>query len=268
MDAVGVENVSALEKIESLQVGIYHLEGFRFLDQVNKHLKKLSLGQTKSKKPDLSVLSRFESLEEIYLEGQQKNIDVLSHLMTLRDVTLRSISTPGLGYLSSLNRMWSLDIKLGGTRDLSALEGMSGIKYLELWQIRGLSDISVVSSLTGLQYLFLQSLRRVTKLPTFDELASLRRVCLENMKGLEDISSLETAPALEECILVSVTNLLPEDWLPLLRNPNLKRSFGGFGSDKRNHRFVRLMRENDVEPMSRPSEFDFLFDRPAQLQMD
>jgi len=40
---------------------------------------------------------------------------------------------------------------------LSAIADKESIKYLELWQIRGLGDIGVVSLLSGLQFLFVQS---------------------------------------------------------------------------------------------------------------
>jgi hypothetical protein len=250
MDAVGVEHIAAMEKLESLRIDIYHLEGFGFLDYVAKHLKRLFLGRTKSKKPDLAPLSRLDSLEEIYIVGQQRHIEVLSQLKSLRDVTLRSISTPDISYLKPLDCMWSLDIKLGGIRDLYAIEGMGNIKYLELWQIRGLSDIGVISSLAGLQYLFLQSLRRVVALPPFERLTVLRRIYLENMRGLRDICSLEFAPALEEFIHNGVTNMQPEDYLPLLRNPHLKRAAGWLGSDKKTERFRELIRQHNIKPFT------------------
>ena len=161
MNAVGVERIAEMEELESLGVSIFHLEGFGFLNEVTLRLKKLLLGRTKSKKINLLPLGRFDSLEEIYIEGHQKNIEVLSQLENLKDVTLRSISTPDISYLRPLHQMWSLDIKLGGIKDLYAIEEMENIKYFELWQIRGLSDIDVISSLTGLQFLFLQSLRQV-----------------------------------------------------------------------------------------------------------
>jgi hypothetical protein len=258
IDAVGIEHIGAMENLESLGVGIYHLEGFGFLNQVTPRLKRLSLGRTKSDKPDLSPLSRFDSLEEIYIEGQKKNIEVLSQLEYLQDVTLRSISTSDIGYLRPLHRMWSLDIKLGGIDDLHAIEGMENIKYLELWQIRGLSDLDVVSSLVGLQFLFLQSLRRVTTLPSLNRLRKLRRVYMENMRGLGDVSSLESAPALEEFVHVNAHTMQPEDYIPLLRNPNLKRAAAGFGSDKKNNRFQELMREHNIEPLHDFREFEFV----------
>jgi hypothetical protein len=77
----------------------------------------------------------------LYLERQQQGIEVLSELKGREDLTLRSITTEGLDYISTLPRLWSLDIKLGGIRNLSAIAGKESIKYLGLWQIRGLSDM-------------------------------------------------------------------------------------------------------------------------------
>ena len=137
-------------------------------------------------------------------------------------------------------------------------QGMENIKYLELWQIRGLSDIGVISSLMGLQRLVLQSLRQVTALPSFNRLGKLRHISLQNMRGLEDVSSLEYAPALEEFSHGSAQNMQPEDYIPLLRNPNLKRAAVWFGSDKKNNRFNEIMQEHSVEPWQEFKEFEFV----------
>src|SRR5207244_7008721 len=125
-------------------------------------------------------------------------IEVIADLQELEDVTLRSISTPGIEYVARLPRLWSLDIKLGGIQDLSAIAGKESIKYLELWQIRGLSHISVVASLSGLQYFFLQALRNVTSIPDLSQLTNLRTLVLDNMKGLKIVSAFGKAPACEE----------------------------------------------------------------------
>jgi hypothetical protein len=65
-----------------------------------KQPKMLSLAATKSKKPRLQILSRFQSLTHLYLEGQQQGIEILYELKKLEDVTLRSITTEGLDYIS------------------------------------------------------------------------------------------------------------------------------------------------------------------------
>jgi len=95
--ASGIEHLAGLEKLESLSVGIYALENFDFLREIPAGLRELALATTKSKKPRLDELGRFHSLQRLFLEGQQRGIDVLSSLTTLERLTLRSISTNDLG---------------------------------------------------------------------------------------------------------------------------------------------------------------------------
>lgn len=241
MRAEGVEYLSALEQLEELSIGIYSLNSFDFLKAIPNGLKALSLGATKSKKPRLELLVRFQSLTKLYIEGQEHGIDVITELRELEDLTLRSISTPNLEYLLTLPRLRSLNIKLGGIKSLSAIAGKESIQYLELWRIRGLSDISVISSLTGLQYLFLQDLRNVSSIPDLSKLTKLRRIHLENMKGLEDVSAIRHAPALEQFIHVSAQNIPPEKYGDLLLKPSLRELFVGFGSEKKNQEFNSLV---------------------------
>jgi len=235
--AKGTELLASLENLESLRVGVYNLNNFDFLWSVPSDLKKLTLEATKSKRPSLEPLQRFHSLSRLYLEGQQKDIEVLSKLQSLEDLTLRSISTGGLDFISKAMSLWSLDIKQGGITNLSAIEGMEQIKYLELWQVRGLSDLSVISTLYGLQYVVLQSLRHVRSLPDFSRLKRLRRVFLETMKGLVDVSALEGAPSLEDFIHIEASNIQPAQYDGLLKHPSLKRIAVGFGSDRKNRAF-------------------------------
>jgi hypothetical protein len=216
----------------------------------------LSLCATKSKKPSLAPVARFDQLRKLSLEGQQKDLDVISKLTSLEDLTLRSISVADFAFLRDLNRLWSLDIKLGGSKNLAALEGMAGIKYLELWQVRGLNDISVVSTLTGLQHLFLQSLPNVTCIPDLSRLRALRRVFLENMKGLKDVRSLASAPALEDFIHCSAQGMEPDQYLDLLKMPTLRRLLVGFGSERKNEVLRNLAKQVGIEQFER-DEFVF-----------
>ncbi|MEI5908571.1 hypothetical protein WAK64_16105 [Bacillus spongiae] len=124
---------------------------------------------------------------------------------------------------------------------------MNNIKYLELWQIRGLSDISFISTLVGLENLFLQSLPNIEVLPNFTNLKKLRKIALENMKGLKDISSLEYAPSLIEFSHWSAMNMQVKDYIPLLKNPSLKRAAVGFGSNKRNNQFEEIAKEYHID---------------------
>jgi hypothetical protein len=250
MRGTGVEHLATMEQLEWLSVDIFNLENFEFLQGIPNKITKLSLGPTRSKKPQLHDLCRFRSLKTLYLEGQQQGIEVLSDLLTLEELTLRSITTKGLHFIANLPRLWSLDIKLGGIRDLSAIGGKESVKYLELWQVRGLADLSAVSSLMGLQYLFLQSLRNVTAIPDLSKLQNLRRIYLENMKGLKDVKALHSAPALEEFIQVSAQNMEVEDYKYLLEIPTLKRVLVGFESDRKNQTFKDMAASRGIHELS------------------
>jgi len=256
IEAKGIEVVTKLENLENLGVGIFNLDNFDFLDKINPNLKELYLLQTKSKKPKINSIERFGQLKYLYLEGQQKGIEVLSNLKKLEKIVLRSISTNNVDYLINLDHLWSVDIKLGGIKDLSGLTSLKSIKYLELWQVRDLADLSFISKLETLQNLFIQSLKKLTKLPEFSNNKSLRRIYLENLKGLNDLSTLKKAPSVKEFIYVLAENQEPENLLPILENPVVEKIFCRFGSDKKNNRFDELAKQYNKKEYQY-SEFEY-----------
>ena len=143
----------------------------------------IGLGRTK-KKLSLAPLARFPNLRRVYLEGQSKDIEVISDLRHLRSITLRSITLPDLALLRPLTNLRALDLKLGGTKDLSLLPELPSLKSFELWMVKGISDLPPISQIPSLEYLFLQALRQVEVLPQMTELVALRRLWLETMKGV------------------------------------------------------------------------------------
>lgn len=245
MDAKGIDVVAQLENLEHLGVGIFNLDNFDFLDNINPNLTELYLYPSRSKKPKISSIQRFEQLEYLYLEGQQKGIEAISNLKKLEKIVLRSISTNNLDYLKNLEHLWSVDIKLGGIKDLSALTSLKSIKYLELWQVRDLADLSFISKLETLQNIFIQSLKQVNKLPDFSSNKKLKRIYLGNLKRLNDLSTLKNAPSLKEFIYVLAENQEPENLIPALENPSVEKVLCKFGCDKKNNRFDELARQHN-----------------------
>jgi hypothetical protein len=257
MRATSVGAIAEIPALESLSLGIFELQDFGVLEAVPPTLTTLSLGATRSNRPHLEALARFTSLKTLYIEGQSNGIEILGKLRELEDVTLRSITTPDLRYLAPLQRLWSLDVKLGGIRSFDGIEGKGSIKYLELWQIRGLEDANIVASLTGLQNVFMQCLPRVKELPRLEDCHTLRRAVLQNMKGFADFSAFEAAPALEEFGLLEGNRQQPAQLVPVLRNPVLRGAKALFGSDRKNDAFVRLReahRKADWDPWT-PFEY-------------
>lgn len=244
MDAFNLESIQNLQKLEELSIGIYNQKDFNFLSKITPEIKSLFIGRTASKKPNVSVISRFSELKYLYLEGHNKGIEEISNLLNLEEIVLRSISTENLDFLKNLPKLWSVDIKLGGIKNFDALAEIRGVKYLELWQIRKLMDISFISKMTDLQNVFLQSLPNIQALPDFKNNKKLRRIGLENLKGLRNIKSAEFAENLTEFYFLDCSQLQPEDFAPILTNRNLESASVYFGSDKRNNKFRELLKEN------------------------
>lgn len=232
-------SVDALYELESL-------DGLRFL---NDDLESLGLGRTR-RRLSIESLARFKNLRQLYLEGLDKGIEVLSGLRELRGLTLRSITLPSLDLLLPMTKLRSLDIKLGGTTNLRPLSELKQIEYLELWQIRGFSELSEVAGLENLRYLFLQSLKRVLALPDLSCCKKLERIHIETMKGLADLRSLRTAPALTDLVMVDMPHLRWEHVEPLRDHPTLQRLSIGTGSVKRNQQFLEGLSYGRIAPLS------------------
>jgi hypothetical protein len=232
-------SVDALFELRSLD-GLRHL---------GDHLERLGLGQTR-RRFSMAPLARFRALRVLFLEGHGKDIEAIGELRRLEDLTLRSLTLPDLELLRPLERLRSLDIKLGGTTDLRPLSEMRQIEYLELWMIKGFDDLSEISGLTQLRYLFLQALRRVTALPDLSRCARLERIHLETMKGLTDLRPLRTAPALTDLTLVDVPRLRWEHVEVLRDHPTLQRLRLGTGSIKRNKEYESRLGYPDTEAPS------------------
>lgn len=227
---------------------LYHsladIDGLRHLPD---DARFIGLGQTK-KRLSLAPLGRFTRLTRLYLEGQTKDIEVVSTLGELRSVTLRSITLPDLSMLTPLTNLRALDLKLGGTKNLSLLPELQALDYLELWQVKGLSDLSPIAKLPRLEYLFLQSLRQVEALPHLGGLPALTRLWIETMKGLTDLSPIRDAPHLRQLAVVDMAHLQPDAFAPLVGHPSLESLRFGLGSKRKNEavqRLVRLPNEGD-----------------------
>lgn len=227
---------------DALWDSLASLDGLRHLPT---DLDELVIGATRAKL-DLAILTRFGGLSSLFIEGQTKHLEVISGLVALDDLTLRSITMPDLSLLLPLKRLRSLDLKLGGTRNLGLLPRVGDLRYLELWMIRGLTDVSAVGQITSLRALFLQALRQVEALPDFHRATELRRVRLEAMKGLRDLGPLATAPALEAIELIDMRHLQPQDLAPLVGLPRLTAVTPGLGSRRKNDAATALLRLPNV----------------------
>lgn len=220
--------------LRQFQVDVFDLQDMDGLHHLPDNLEFFGFSQTRSKRFSLAFLSRFRSLRRLYIESHKKDIAVFSELSSIEELTLRSITLRDLSLLIPLRHLVSLDLKLGGTKDLSLLPEIGRLRYLELWMIRGLEDISSVGQVRTLQYLFLQALKHVKSVPSLRDLRLLRRVHLETMKGLYDLQPIADAPILEELLVIDMRHLRPEALRPFVGHRTLRSATVGLGSLKKN----------------------------------
>lgn len=239
-------------RLRRFAADLWNLQSFEALAYLPEDLEALSLGATK-RRLSLNPIGRFKKLRELYIEGHTKDIEVVGTLKSLEEVTLRSITLPNLELLSTLPQLWSLDLKLGGTNNLTLLPQIGRLRYLELWLVRGLSDLRPIAELTSLQYLLLQALRRVTSLPDLSRLSELRRVHVQTLKGLHDLEPIARAPALEDLIVIDMPHLDSQQFRRFVGHPTLRRVLIALGSTRKNAVV------NDMLPLERAEERQFSF---------
>lgn len=238
--------------LRRFQVDVFELASIDGLDHLSEDVDVLGIGETRRRIP-LGRLARFQQLRSLYIAKHVAGIETVSGLTALESLTLRSITLDGLELLLPLEHLTTLDVKLGGTCDLSLLPQIGRIRYLELWMIRGLEDLDPIADLNQLQFLFLQALPGVARLPSLRNCANLRRVHLETMRSLSDLRAVADAPNLEELLIIDMPHLEPEDLNCFTGHPSLRSATVGLGSLQLNRAAQELLGLPDPPPRTRPA---------------
>ena len=252
--ARNLDYIKYLSKLKSFSIGIFNLDSLDCLALLPSDIQELSISQTKLKSLDLRIIGRFTKLKKLFIENHHKNIEVISELDELTELVLRSVKLNNIEFLLSLKTLKILDIKLGSIKDLSSLGKLTSLKYLELWQVRGIDCLDFLSTMTGLETIFLQSLNKVTTFPNLNKLRSLKRLYLENINELTDFKLINSIDNLEEFYIIDGKKQNPEDYYILLEKNHLKNAQGFFGSKKKNEIFEDRIKSLGVDSNFHPKK--------------
>lgn len=220
MSIQGLEHLSSMN-LKSLEIGVYELDSFDFLNCVSPRLAELTLGQTKSKRPSLELLARFRGLQKLSI-SHTKDIDAVGKLPELRELMLFSMSHPEVDFVRGLRRLQTVYMRRCGIPDLAALPEVPGIRHLELWWSRGLCDLAFLARMHGLRALRLYEFNGITRIPDLSGLTQLRRAHISGLNDLRDIRGIRQAPVLSEFTLYGSRRIPPSQVNSLLRMPRLK----------------------------------------------
>ena len=259
----GTLDLNYLEQFpQTTELHLRYIAGLTSLDflQHLPNLTKLSVGQTKSTRLDLSPLAGLTYLGTLSLEKQVCHIESVAKLQSLKYLSLQSITLSSLRFVEAMTSLAGIRLALGGTKNLSTLPSLD-LRYLELWQIRGFADTDLlpISKMASLEYLVLDRLKDVTVLPDFSECLNLTVIQLDGLSSLGDLSTLCTATHLEELRISAAKMLRLEDFAVLKQHPTLKRGAIGTGSVKLNNEIEKTV------PLEKSTPIPELFQRAVQL---
>lgn len=180
---------------------------------------------------NLSCLKLFDHITGLSLHGfNQSQIKKAVFPKKITDLYLLSVRVQDYSFLLPLKNLEILDIRLGGSKDFSALGNLTNLKSLSLLKILSLHDLSFISKLHRLQFLKVDSCKKISTIPNLIDLRCLRRVHLERMRGLTDISGIANAPKIEDLIIMESESLLPENLECFIGHPTIKRILPGIGT--------------------------------------
>ena len=230
---LNIEVLKNFKNLKSLHLDCDSQENLDFLWNINPFLEKLSITTYDKKKLnlDLRPISNFKKLKHLYLKEYNKNIEkAVSGLTEIEELALRSISKPkNLDFISHLTNLKDLIIQSCSFEDINAISQLPNIRYLQLWRLAKLNDLNVVSLLNNLQYLFIETLNGLEKFPEISNLLKLKRIKITSCKNIRDFSSIEKTKVLTDFIIQNANNKDINDFIPILKNPNIKELGIGYG---------------------------------------
>jgi hypothetical protein len=253
--STGELDLSYLANLPSLQsLSLTYVAGLRSLDFLESlpSLRFLRIDPTKTSKLSLRPIRFLRSLQALKLDKQGTDIDVISELPELQYLSIQSSPLKNLDCLTRSSSLCALRIGLGSFKDLSFLAGTK-LRYLELWQVRGLltQDLEPVVKAPRLEALTLDTLGQVTALPHLEQ---LRRLQMREMNGLTDLHTLASAKKLEDLIIEGADKLAPDSITQLKNLSSLKSVSIRLGSQRKNQTVAEMFKLPPTVPI-----YDFEF---------
>ena len=221
-----ITNLSVLSGLNNLRILTIHAEmltDHSFLETITPELAHLWLG-TKSATFDLTALKKFQKLRRLSLHKCKKNIEIITELPALYELTLRGITLNSLKFINDIKSLRVLKVKLGSTNCFSDLNGNMAIIALELFKISKLANLDFLKDTHSVRVLKVRELMNVVSIPDLKGHVNLRHIELDNMKNLTDFSGLVNAPSLRSVsAVVCPPKLELDDIRPILEVECLKQ---------------------------------------------
>jgi len=188
------EELGRLDNLKSLSFGVYHFDDKEFLSRLNlKPLRRIVIGENQKKNFDLSYLSACQNLEELFIVGHTKNIDVLASLSKIKKLSLSSIGKKQkIQFVNKMAALDSLKLILGGRESFEEVDNPNLTK-IEIIRVRGLEKLGDLGRFSKLAYLHIQDQIKIQEISInrpLDHLTDLKIITCKGLKRLNGIQNL------------------------------------------------------------------------------
>jgi Leucine-rich repeat (LRR) protein len=186
-------DVLARLRLKQFYIDCFDLRNYEFIKYLSDDLEDLLI-TADTMGPgivfDCAWLLKYVNLKSLWLgKKAKKNIELLSQLPKLKDLTLRGIKIADFSFLHKMN-LEKLALFWNSNNDLHELGKLKNLREIELWRINKLDDISFIEDMTNLEIIRLEDLKHVTSLPDLSKLTKLKKIVLNgtgiDMKSLPD----------------------------------------------------------------------------------
>jgi hypothetical protein len=198
---------SELETLSSIS----ELEDLRYFS-LEKSYKRLSI----------RPLEKFLNLQELTIEGEKKEIEVVSKLVNLKKLSLLSYQKADMSIFKNLNNLEKFLVSGGSIENHEHISTFTNLKYLFLNNLKQINDIDFVVYLKSLVFLYLGRFLNLRELPEFRNCENLKKIEIEHCNKIVNLESILTANELEEFRWTSNKISNPENFLFLSNAPKLK----------------------------------------------
>lgn len=212
-------SLAALKHIRKLHLNGFNNGSLQTLSSMQQ-LTKLTLGP--SKKLDLSFISAYRNLQDIWLSGSFSELENLSRCIALEKVILNT-TIDSFEFMRPLEKVQSLAVdQCAAPFDFEPFNKPS-LKELRLSSIFNLSHVDDLADFVHLQSLKIHA-GKLELLPDLGKLKQLRSLELTGMKVWRNPEALQALSVLEDLRLTEInTKLKPEQFYFLFEMPALQK---------------------------------------------
>jgi hypothetical protein len=180
-------------------------------------------------KVELSVLRFYSEITHLTIRGGGKKWQLDGLPQSIQDLCLLEVEMDTLASLETLTDLRVFDHRLGNIRQTEGLEKCPKLQVLHFLRVAGLNNLEFLPGLKNLEWIKISECMNVKRFPDLNNLPSLRRVIIERCQGLIDVSAFNSAPNLEDLIILESESIKSSDFKCIAACENPRRVLPGIG---------------------------------------